>query len=103
MSEFTRNEVNLIFDGLDAILQRDSQNVFIRGFFQAMSPTPEEQLMSQEELTKHMEHKMKKDHDEIEKTQKMLKDRIILLKAKLIQIRDKIEVDSIINSTNKDK
>lgn len=84
---FTEDELELLQEGLDAILSRKSSemlNAVLLGTI--LSPTKEAAKEEADKLTMKMK--------EEEETNKALKNRITLLKAKLIQLSDKLAVSS---------
>ncbi len=79
---FSYDEVSMLFDGLDALENKASSDQLTSTLIGAMLPRPEGTNVDEfldEQLGRF---------DEIKQEQAPLKERIIMLKAKLIQMRD---------------
>lgn len=82
---FTQDEVELLMEALDALESKKSTDSLLKGIFKTMlSPTEEGARKAAEDVGQ-----------EVSKGDPLLRDRIILLKAKLIGVRDRMEVSDL--------
>ncbi len=86
---FTYDEVSMLFDGLDALEKKASSDQLTSTLLGMMLPKPDG-TDDKEYIDEQMDR-----FDEIAQEQKPLKERIIMLKAKLIQMRDSALVASL--------
>ena len=82
---FTKDEVELLMKSLDALESKKATDSLLKGIFRTMlSPTDEQARKAAEDMGK-----------EVSKDDPLLRDRIILLKAKLIGVLDRMEVSDL--------
>lgn len=85
---FTSEEVKMLFDGLDALESKSAiDDLMVSVFGAALSRSNEER--------KEFLDKQKQEKDKQEYANQILKERIILLKAKLIQMKDKAFIEEL--------
>ena len=82
MSKFSDSDIELLMEALDALEKKDVNDAFTTGLLGAMLTKDKDERMNDFEKTMN---------DAQEKS-KGLKNRIILLKAKLIQMQDEMLV-----------
>jgi len=85
---FTTDEIQLISEGLDALRGHAALEEFSATLMGAMIARNKEEALSEAQKGKDRLHKIKVE-------QVALEERIILLKAKLIQLRDRAEVNEL--------
>lgn len=84
---FSEEEIELLMEGLDAIKKNKMNNAFTSGLIGAMFSKGEDRDAET--------NKMKLKLEEAERESKVLEERIIMLKAKLLQTRDKATVSEV--------
>ena len=83
---FNEDEIELLFSALDALQHENSSQALVSTMIMAMMPRDQE--LTPGELTENYNSQVETEQ------QQVLEERVILLKAKLIGIRDKAIADS---------
>ena len=87
---FETHEIEMLMEALDALEKEESSSLALSGLIGLVLARPGERDVVMEENKREMEEAKHKGV--------ILRDRITLLKAKLIQLRDKALVEDIANS-----
>ena len=87
LDKMSKQEIELVFEAFDVLESKAATDFVSLTMMEALCSR------SKEDATKGME-KCKEEFDKGKKDRQNLKDRITLIRAKLIQARDSIEADS---------
>lgn len=91
---FNASEIELLFEALDALEGKGGSEMLVSMLMTAG-------LTKGDQRDEEM-NKLKEEHEQKEADRRLLKERIILIKAKLIQMRDKSEAQKIAESWEDD-
>jgi len=93
MALFSKKELDFLFDCIDAKEHADKEGSFFGSFFGAMLCRTDDERAAMKAAEE--EEKQKR-----EAKTRVSRERCILLKAKLIRIRDGVEIDDFLASTS---
>lgn len=92
---FTESELELLIEGLDAIMSHKAASFLNDALFGAILAS------SREEAEDNMDKSLRKMSEDKE-SQKVMQNRITLLKAKLIQLSDELAVSNAVKEMKQD-
>ena len=91
--ELSRQDVSVLLEALDAWEVKDANGRMMGSLLGAMLSRNDEERAKMKEMEDRENKKM-------EESMRIRKERAIILKAKLLQMRDGIEVDSLLNHSS---
>jgi hypothetical protein len=87
----TVDDINLLMEAVNAWEQKDTKDLMVTSVLSMMLCKNEQQAKSMLE-----EHKL--EQKKLDESKQIRQERAILIKAKLIQLRDKLEVNDFIDT-----
>ena len=87
---FTNDEIDLISESLDALKSKAGMDHIMVGMFSA--------VLAPKDASKEILDEQKAEFDAKEDERRLLEDRIIMLRAKLIQLRDKNLITDVVSN-----